>query len=203
MGELQTIGQLQRMEQADLMRRYGTMGTRLYRLARGQDDRRVHADHESKSVSAETTFDTDLASPADLVPVLRALSEKVSSRLKKSGIAGRTVVLKLKTKDFRIRTRNRQLADPTRLADRIFQTGLELLRKETDGTQYRLLGIGVSDLSDDGKADPPDLVDERATKRAMAETAMDTVREKYGREAVETGYTFGKGSRGRPRRDSG
>lgn len=200
---IRTIGQLQRMEQADLMRRYGTMGTRLYRLARGQDDRRVHADHEAKSVSAETTFDTDLASPADLVPVLRALSEKVSSRLKKSGIAGRTVVLKLKTKDFRIRTRNRQLADPTRLADRIFQTGLELLKKETDGTQYRLLGIGVSDLSDDGKADPPDLVDERATKRAMAETAMDTVREKYGREAVETGYTFGKGSRGRPRRDSG
>ena len=200
---IRTIGQLQRMGQADLMRRYGTMGTRLYRLARGQDDRRVHADHEAKSVSAETTFDTDLASPADLVPVLRALSEKVSSRLKKSGIAGRTVVLKLKTKDFRIRTRNRQLADPTRLADRIFQTGLELLRKETDGTQYRLLGIGVSDLSDDGKADPPDLVDERATKRAMAETAMDTVREKYGREAVETGYTFGKGSRGRPRRDSG
>ena len=200
---IRTIGQLQRMEQADLMRRYGTMGTRLYRLARGQDDRRVHADHEAKSVSAETTFDTDLASPADLVPVLRALSEKVSSRLKKSGIAGRTVVLKLKTKDFRIRTRNRQLADPTRLADRIFQTGLELLRKETDGTQYRLLGIGVSDLSDDGKADPPDLVDERATKRAMAETAMDSVREKYGREAVETGYTFGKGSRGRPRRDSG
>ena len=200
---IRTIGQLQRMEQADLMRRYGTMGTRLYRLARGQDDRRVHANHEAKSVSAETTFDTDLASPADLVPVLRALSEKVSSRLKKSGIAGRTVVLKLKTKDFRIRTRNRQLADPTRLADRIFQTGLELLRKETDGTQYRLLGIGVSDLSDDGKADPPDLVDERATKRAMAETAMDTVREKYGREAVETGYTFGKGSRGRPRRDSG
>lgn len=200
---IRTIGQLQRMEQADLMRRYGTMGTRLYRLARGQDDRRVHADHEAKSVSAETTFDTDLASPADLVPVLRALSEKVSSRLKKSGIAGRTVVLKLKTKDFRIRTRNRQLADPTRLADRIFQTGLELLRKETDGTQYRLLGIGVSDLSDDGKADPPDLVDERATKRAMAETAMDSVREKYGREAVETGYTFGKGSRGRPRRDGG
>lgn len=200
---IRTIGQLQRMEQADLMRRYGTMGTRLYRLARGQDDRRVHADHEAKSVSAETTFDTDLASPADLVPVLRALSEKVSSRLKKSGIAGRTVVLKLKTKDFRIRTRNRQLADPTRLADRIFQTGLELLKKETDGTQYRLLGIGVSDLSDDGKADPPDLVDERATKRAMAETAMDSVREKYGREAVETGYTFGKGSRGRPRRDSG
>ena len=135
------------------------MGDRLYHLSRGQDERRVHPDHDAKSVSAETTFDTDLASPADLVPVLRALSEKVSARLKKSGIAGRTVVLKLKTQDFKLRTRNRQLGDPTRLADRIFQTGLHLLEKETDGTKYRLLGIGVSDLSDADKADPPDLVD--------------------------------------------
>ena len=140
---IKLIGQLQKMERGDLMKRYGTMGDRLYHLSRGMDERRVHADHEAKSVSAETTFDTDLASPEDLVPVLRSLSEKVSSRLKKSGIAGRTVVLKLKTSDFRIRTRNRQLADPTRLADRIFSTGLELLCKETDGTRYRLIGIGV------------------------------------------------------------
>ena len=156
---IRTIGQLQRMERADLMRRYGVMGDRLYHLSRGQDDRRVDPDQDAKSVSAETTFDTDIAAMAELVPVLRALSEKVSARLKKSGIAGRTVVLKLKTQDFKLRTRNRQLGDPTRLADRIFQTGLDLLRKEADGTKYRLLGIGVSDLSDDEKADPPDLVD--------------------------------------------
>ena len=170
---IRTIGQLQRMERNDLMRRYGTMGTRLYHLSRGQDEREVQPDHDAKSVSAETTFDTDLASSADLVPVLRALSEKVSARLKKAGIAGRTVVLKLKTQDFKIRTRNRQLGDPTRLADRIFQTGLHLLESETDGTYYRLLGIGVSDLSDDGKADPPDLVDLQSRKRALAEGAID------------------------------
>src|SRR5690606_33728692 len=132
---IRTIGQLQRLDLAELMCRYGTMGERLYRLSRGEDDRRVHADHDAKSVSAETTFDTDLASAADLVSVLRALSEKVSTRLKRSGLAGRTVVLKLKTHDCRIRTRNRQLADPTRLADRIFQTGLQLLEKEADGTR--------------------------------------------------------------------
>jgi DNA polymerase-4 len=126
------------------------------------------------------------------------LSEKVSARLKKAGIAGRTVVLKLKTQDFRIRTRNRQLGDPTRLADRIFQTGLQLLEKETDGTKYRLLGIGVSDLTDAGRADPPDLVDVHARKRALAEGAIDTLREKFGRAAVETGYTFGKGRNAHP-----
>lgn len=195
---IRTIAQLQRMERADLMRRYGVMGTRLYHLSRGQDDRRVDPDQDAKSVSAETTFDTDIAEMDELVPVLRGLSEKVSARLKKSGIAGRTVVLKLKSQDFKLRTRNRQLGDPTRLADRIFQTGLELLRKEADGTKYRLLGIGVSDLSDDEKADPPDLVDVGSRKRAMAESAIDTLRDKFGKKAVETGYTFGKGRNANP-----
>ncbi|WP_256750439.1 DNA polymerase IV [Mesorhizobium sp. Mes31] len=195
---IRTIGQLQQMDRADLMRRYGTMGDRLYRLSRGEDVRRVDPDQDAKSVSAETTFDTDIASLDELVAVLRGLSEKVSARLKKSGIAGRTVVLKLKTQDFKLRTRNRQLGDPTRLADRIFQTGVELLRKETDGTKFRLLGIGVSDLSDDDKADPPDLVDVQARKRAMAEGAIDALRDKFGRKAVETGYTFGKGRDAHP-----
>jgi DNA polymerase-4 len=195
---IRLIGQLQRLERGELMRRYGAMGDRLFHLSRGMDERRVHPEHDAKSVSAETTFDTDLASPADLVPILRALSEKVSARLKKAGIAGRTVVLKLKTQDFKLRTRNRQLGDPTRLADRIFQTGLQLLEKETDGTKYRLLGIGVSDLSGSEKADPPDLVDLQSRKRAMAEGAIDALREKFGGRAVETGYTFGRGHRGRP-----
>ncbi|ANT52131.1 DNA polymerase IV [Mesorhizobium amorphae] len=195
---IRTIGQLQRMERGDLMRRYGVMGDRLYHLSRGEDDRRVHPDSDAKSVSAETTFDTDISAMAELVPVLRALSEKVSARLKKSGIAGRTVVLKLKTQDFKLRTRNRQLGDPTRLADRIFQTGLDLLRRQADGTKYRLLGIGVSDLSDDEKADPPDLVDIQSRKRALAEGAIDTLRGKFGKKAVETGYTFGKGRSANP-----
>lgn len=195
---IRTIGQLQTMDRDELLRRYGTMGDRLYHLSRGQDDRRVDPAHDAKSVSAETTFDVDMASLADLAPVLRALSETVSRRLKKAGIAGHTVVLKLKTADFRIRTRNRRLADATRLADRIFSTGLELLRKEADGTRFRLLGIGVSDLADDARADPPDLIDERARRRAQAEGAIDALRDKFGGRAVETGYTFGRGVRGKP-----
>mgnify|MGYP002621585206 CR=1 FL=1 len=131
----------------------------------------------------------------ELTSILRAQSEKVSRRLKKAELAGRTVVLKLKTADFKIRTRNRQLGDPTRLADRIFRTGLELLKRETDGTRYRLLGIGVSDLVTGDSADPPDLVDLQARKRALAEGAFDKVREKFGRTALETGYTFGRQSR--------
>ena len=98
----------------------------------------------------------------------------------------------MKSRDFKLRTRNRQLADPTQLADRIFRTGFSLLEKEIDGTRFRLLGIGVSDLGDDDRADPLDLVDIQATKRAVAETAIDKLRGKFGNNAVETGYTFGR-----------
>lgn len=198
---IRTIGQLQTMERGDLMQRYGSMGDRLYFLSRGMDQRQVHSHGPAKSVSSETTFNTDLASYEELVPILRSLSEKVSARLKKKGIAGRSIVLKLKTRDFKLRTRNRHLPDATRLADRIFRIGMELLKKETDGTAFRLIGIGVADLSDDSRADPPDLVDTGARRRAEAEEAIDKLRGKFGKNAVETGYTFGRGYNAKPQRD--
>ncbi|RVK98364.1 DNA polymerase IV [Sinorhizobium meliloti] len=193
---IRAIGQLQTMEEADLMRRYGTMGRRLYQLSRGLDERSVEIDGEAKSVSSETTFNDDLARQEDLVAHLRGLSEQVAFRLRKSALAGQTVVLKLKTADFKTRTRNRRLESPTRLADRIFRTGLQLLEKEVDGTKYRLIGIGVSDLVDPDLADPPDLVDPQASRRAAAEDAINRLRDKFGKTSVETGYTFGKGRRG-------
>ena len=194
---IRTIGQLQVMEEADLMRRYGAMGQRLYRLSRGIDDREVHLNDPAKSVSAETTFFDDISRHDDLVPIMRRLSEKVSKRLKSEDLAGQTVVLKLKTADFKSRTRNKRLEDPTQLADRIFRTGISMLERETDGTKFRLLGIGVTDLTDPARADPPDLVDVQAGRRAAAEAAMDKLREKFGAAAVETGYTFGDKRRDR------
>jgi len=194
---IRTIGQLQAMKEADLMRRYGTMGQRLYRLSHGIDDREVHLNDPAKSVSAETTFFDDISLHDDLVPIMRRLSEKVSKRLKSEDLAGQTVVLKLKTAEFKSRTRNKRLEDPTQLADRIFRTGISMLERETDGTKFRLLGIGVTDLTDPARADPPDLVDVQAGRRAAAEAAMDKLREKFGAAAVETGYTFGDKRRDR------
>ncbi len=188
---IRMISQLQDMEETELMRRYGNMGQRLYRLARGIDDRDVHTNDPAKSVSAETTFFNDISRYDDLVPILRALSEKVAWRLKKNATAGQTVVLKMKAADFKSRSRNKRLEDPTQLADKIFRTGLSLLEKETDGTKFRLIGIGVTDLRDPAQADPPDLVDKSAGRRAAAEAAMDKLREKFGKGTVETGYTFG------------
>ncbi|MEP3197801.1 MAG: DNA polymerase IV [Lentilitoribacter sp.] len=184
------IGQLQKMELNELLRRYGTMGTRLYHLSRGNDDRTVRPNSGAKSISSETTFFDDKSDYDELAKILRSLSEKVADRLKKSNISGHTVVLKLKTSDFKSRTRNRRLSDPTMLADKIFRTGLELLKHETDGTSFRLLGIGVSDLGAPEQADPDDLVDIDATRRAHVEGAVDKVRSKFGNTIVQTGYTF-------------
>ena len=178
------------MEEAELAKRYGSMGLHLHRLANGKDSRTVSPGSGAKSVSSETTFFEDKSEIDDLLPVLRSLSEKVSARLKKSHIAGQTIVLKLKSADFKTRTRNRQLPDPTQLADRIFRTGSELLRKEVDGTRFRLLGIGVSTLGPDENADPHDLVDQQATRRAQTELAIDKVREKFGNKSLEYGLTF-------------
>jgi DNA polymerase IV len=184
---LRTIGDLQRAGEVALARRYGAEGARLARLARGLDDRPVRAEREAKSISAETTFDRDIADFRPLELRLWRLSEKVSSRLKLNALAGSTVTLKLKTADFRIRTRAHSLGHPTQLATRVFAAGRDLLARETDGTMFRLLGIGVSALCEADGADFADLIDRRT---ADAEQAIDRLREKFGREAVIKGLAL-------------
>src|SRR5205085_3851201 len=125
-----TIADLERADEGDLMRRYGVEGGRLWRLSRGIDARSVNPERETKSVSAETTFSEDVAAFKPLEKILWSLSERVSARLKAKGIAGATVTLKLKTADFRIRTRARALGEPTVLAARIFAAGRDLLSRE-------------------------------------------------------------------------
>ena len=186
-----TIADLAAAEETELMRRYGSEGLRLSRLARGIDARPVRPEREAKTVSAETTFDVDTGAFRALERRLWLLSEKVSARLKSAELAGSTVHLKLKTEDFKLRTRARTLGDPTQLAARIFAAGRDLLQREADGTKFRLIGIGVSELVVADKADPADLVDVKAARTAAAEHAVDRLREKFGRQAVFKGLAFG------------
>jgi DNA polymerase IV len=190
-----TIADLQRAEETELMRRFGAEGLRLARLARGIDARAVNPDRETRSVSAETTFSTDIADFRTLERRLWELSEKVSARLKAQQLAGATVTLKLKSADFRLRTRARSLGAPTQLAAKIFDAGRDLLARETGGnsdrtTKFRLIGIGVSALAGAEDADPADLVDQRGQRRAAAEHAVDRLREKFGRAAVIRGIAW-------------
>jgi len=185
-----TVGDLQRADEVELMRRYGGEGQRLARLARGIDARHVEPERETKSISAETTFETDIAAFRPLERRLWTLSEKVSARLKASELAGATVTLKLKSADFRIRTRAQSLPAPTQLAARIFAAGRELLARETDGTKYRLIGIGMSSLEPYADTDPFDLIDIHGRRTARAERAVDRLREKFGRAAVVKGLAM-------------
>jgi DNA polymerase-4 len=181
------IADLQRADEIDLMRRYGEEGRRLFRLARGLDAREVSADRETKSMSSETTFERDIANFRALELILWNLTEEVSARLKSKDLAGATVTLKLKTADFKIRTRARSLESPTQLAQRIFAAARGLLEREANGTKFRLLGVGVSAIDTADQADPADLVDGRA---ALAEHAVDSVRARFGDDAVVRGLAF-------------
>ena len=181
------IADLQRVSEVALMRRYGEEGRRLARLARGIDARKVSADRETKSVSAETTFERDIADFRSLERILWSQAEEVSARLKGKALSGATITLKLKTADFRIRTRTRSLGSPTQLAGKIFAAARGLLERETDGTKFRLLGVGASALTTAEAADPADFVDGRA---AEAEHAVDRVRARFGDGALVRGLAF-------------
>lgn len=190
-----TIGQLQTMDEARLIARYGAIGRRLWRFARGRDDRRVEPHAPVKSVSSETTFDHDLADLGRLEAILWRHCERVAKRLKDRGLAGRAVTLKLKRADFRLRTRSRRLADPTQLADTLFRAAAPLLADEADGTAFRLLGVAAGDLADPRDADPPDLLDPDNRRRARVEHAIDAVRERFGDDAIAKGRSLGPSPR--------
>jgi len=181
------IADLQHAEERELMARYGEEGTRLWSLARGLDARTVSAERETKSISAETTFNTDISEFRPLEQILWDLTERVSGRLKANALAGSTVMLKLKSADFKIRTRARSLGAPTQLAARIFAAGRDLLAAEIGKTRFRLIGIGVSHLEDAEGDDLADLIDARAAK---AEHAVDRLRSKFGRDAVVKGLAL-------------
>jgi DNA polymerase IV len=182
-----TIADLQKANERDLIRRYGVEGQRLWRLSRGLDDRKVDPVRETKSVSSETTFNTDISDFRPLEQYLWDLSERVSMRLKAANLAGSTVTLKLKSADFKIRTRAASLAHPTQLATLIFSTGRELLEREVGQTPYRLIGIGVSHIEEARGDDMADLIDRRA---AETEQAIDKLRRKFGRSAVVKGLSL-------------
>ncbi len=190
-----TIGDLQNADQRDLANRYGATGLWLARIARAEDSRVVDPGGEMKSISSETTFNKDLSAYAELEAVLWRQAERVSARAKAKDMAGRTVVLKLKTANFRLRTRSASLDAPTQLADRIFRTARIALKREADGTKFRLLGVGITNLAPASEADPGSLIDPVNDKRAAAERAMDRIRAKFGGEAVGKGRGLNKRGR--------
>ena len=188
---IRTIDDLLRWEQSDLVARFGSMGLRLWSLARGQDSRPVRPDEQVKSISKETTFDTDLADLTLLEGHLWRLAEQVAARAKARELAGRVVTLKLKRADHRILTRRTSLRAPTFLADVIWREAAPLLAQSAKDAPFRLVGVGLSELcAADGPGYSPDLLDPAAGARAQAEAAMDKLRARFGQDAIVKGRSL-------------
>jgi DNA polymerase-4 len=192
---LRTVGDIARTEPRALADRFGVHGLRLAQLAQGQDARAVDPDQDRKSVSAETTFDEDYADLPSLEDRLWPLCEKVARICRRDGIAGRVAVLKLRKADFSIITRRRTLTAPTQTARVLFHTARELLAKEIDGTAYRLIGIGTTELIEAGTAEG-ELFAGDETRALKSERAMDALRERFGSAAVLTGRALKTPPRG-------
>ncbi|SDY59606.1 DNA polymerase IV [Citreimonas salinaria] len=188
---IRTFDDLRRWDRRDLAARFGSMGDRLWHLARGEDNRRVTRDAAMKSISNETTFDENTADADILDGHLWRMAEKVADRAKAKGLAGRVVVLKLKRADFTLITRRTSLNDATQMADRIYRTARALFDQVPAGGSYRLLGAGVSDLVPEALADRGrDLLDPQAEARARAERATDAIRARFGEAAIVKGRSL-------------
>ena len=184
------LGHLQALDDRSAFRLFGEDGPGLAARARGEDDRRVDPTRETKSISAETTFNTDLRTIAELERHLWRLSEKLARRLKEKGFSAGGVVLKLKTADFAQRTRAIRLSSATLLPDRLYQAALGLLAKEADGTAFRLIGIGANPLLSRAQADLGDLADTESPRLAATQNAIDALRARFGDTVIRKGRSL-------------
>ncbi len=187
---LHTIGQLRAFEKADLMARYGKIGSRLYHLARAEDSRAVTTEREAKSVSSERTLERDLYRYAELEAVLWDQVEAVSKALKSKGLAGSTITLKLKPNRHRTVTRATTLAAPTQMSHVIFEYAKALLKREATGRPYRLVGVALSKLEAATGALEVDLLDPASGRRSVAERALDELRSRFGADSIKKGRSL-------------
>ncbi len=181
------VGQLQALDDRDAKRLLGDDGPSLVRRALGEDSRHVHTDESARSISAETTFNTDLSAQAELERALWRLAERLATRLRDKQAAAAGVVLKLKTAQFASRTRSARLAQPTALPDTLFEAARALLLREVDGTAFRLIGIGAAGLAPLASADHGDLADPDAPLRVARQGAIDALRARFGADVIGRG----------------
>jgi DNA polymerase-4 len=184
------VGDLQQIDERTAISRLGEEGRRLWRLARGLDDRAVSPGRETKSISSESTFDDDISDKAELTRVLLSHCDRVAARLRREGLAARGVALKLRLPDFSLRTRSRAGMRPTQLAPRLFAAARLLLDAQPEGIAYRLLGVTATDLTQADGADDADLLDRDVEREKSREAAIADLRDRFGQSAVQRGLAF-------------
>ena len=203
---IRTIGELRAMPRESLVRLFGSNGSHLHDLSHGIDDRPVETDRDAKSIGHEDTFDHDLRDRGAMKRELLSLSDRVSSRLRRAGLKGRTITLKVKYHDFVQVTRAVTLSGPTDDGGTIYRCALDLLLDTEAGARpVRLLGISASKLvpaagarkkdrmeqlglfgkQGKGTPEPPIVVD--PGKKEKLNRVVDRIREKFGPGGIVPG----------------
>ena len=186
---INTIGQLANTPLEVLRSHFGAYGRLIHDHANGIDDSKVEPPGAAKSISRETTFNKDTRDSSLLKGTLRYLSERVGSDLRQKGKLAECIALKLRYADFTTITRQHTLPQATDADQTIFDTGLNLLKKELSGEKQlvRLIGIGVSNLVEASRQ--LNMLDSSAQRMERLNAAIDRIRKKYGFTAIQTGRT--------------
>jgi len=185
-----TLGQVGGLTDAEAARRLGEDGAALAARARSEDPRPGSPNRETKSVSAETTFERDISACDELERPLWRMAETLARRLAEKRLAAAGIVLKLKTAGFALRSRAARLPAPTALPDTLFAAARPLLAREADGTAFRLIGLGAQPLAPIEAADRGDLADPEAPRRAARHEAIEALRRRFGEDAVKRGRSL-------------
>ncbi len=192
---IETIFQLRQFSEERLTAQFGTLGSHLWKLARGIDNREVTPNGEAKSISHETTFESDVCEMERLRSCLLHLTELVAKRLRKHGLKGKTVQLKVRYGDFKTITRSQTLQKPTNSTEVIWQCALEMLSNRLPDRKLsiRLIGIGVSGFKD-SKLSQGMLFDDEQEQHSQLDNVADNIQDRFGSNALQRGSSL-KGKR--------
>ena len=189
---IRTIGQLRQHPLDMLQARFGSSGEHLWNLAYGRDDRTVVPEREARSISNETTFERDVSDMEVLRAWLVDLVEQVGYRLRRHGLRGRTVHLKIRFADFSLITRSKTLAEPTDITDELWRAVDELLchRLPAVHLPVRLVGMGVSGLDDTGQVQCLLFDQDDRQKQTRLDSVVDRLKERFGTDALRRGSSL-------------
>jgi DNA polymerase-4 len=183
---IHTIGDIARWPQVELVKLFGENGRDLWQHANGIDNRPVTPESETKSISQEVTYNVDVSDEKTLEKTLREQAREVARQLRRNDLAGKTVKLKIRWKDFTTLTRQTTLPTSTDNEDEIFRAAVKLMKTARKQNQpVRLIGVGVSGIGEPIRQ--LSLWDTGNEKSRKLQEAMDKLQEKYGRDVIHKG----------------
>ncbi len=190
-NSIMTINDLRKFDQKKLIKEYGSFGKTICNMSRGIDNRKINPFKQRKSISKETTFETNISDLNELKKTLWLLSEKVSEILKKNNLFSRSITLKLKRHDFKTITCSFTFIESTCLAENIYQTAISLLRNQIGKAPFRLIGLSTTKFSNQKQKSLSNFkFDQKFQKIEKTEYAVDKIRLKFGKEIIKKGRSL-------------